>query len=71
MEKMKNKLSLNETEKVTGGVIVRPDKCQHENTSQTGEKKVENGVVYVQLKCNACGERFWVKEAAAELSPAL
>ena len=58
----KKEVSLNEMEKVTGGIVVRPNRCKHKNKSLTGEKKEENGVVYYQLKCDACGELFWAKE---------
>ena len=49
-------------EQVSGGLIPRRDECRHRNQSATGETKVENGVVYYQLKCDVCGALFWVKQ---------
>ena len=61
MAENKKEVSLNEIEQVTGGGIVAPRYCRHNNKSLTGESKVENGVVYYQLKCDKCGELFWEK----------
>ena len=61
MEDGKKEVSLNEIEQVTGGIV--PRICRHLNKSLTGESKVENGVVYYQLKCDNCGELFWEKRS--------
>ena len=61
MEENKKEVSLDEIEKAAGGLVVKDDECQHTNMLLTGVNKVENGVVYHQLKCNKCGKLFWMK----------
>lgn len=55
----RKEVSLNEIEQVTGGIV--PRICRHKKKTPTGQSKVENGVVYIQLKCDNCGKLFWEK----------
>ena len=57
--KSHQELNLDEIEKAAGGIV--PRICRHKNKSLTGESKVEDGVVYYQLKCDSCGKLFWEK----------
>ena len=62
MENKAKEINMNEMEQVTGGSVRVPGSfCSHAEKEQTGLKKEENGVAYLQFKCKKCNALIWVK----------